>query len=208
MANKIYNKNRNLIILLLIIIILSLSNIAYTAWAETIPTVSTRGHFDKSSGSSISNQLYKPLSNEVLDQICGESEAVIYTHGVWTNEKGHSIKAVENAPEIFDRLKMSLKNAGYFDPLIGFSWDSDTEIDPYGNGWNVAKLIAKENGPKLAKFLLDLKNYCIEHHNNNIELRLVGHSLGSRVILSALDILDNNNEWKLPPLLLLYWGVL
>ncbi len=62
---------------------------------------------------------------------------------------------------------------------------------------NIAKFIAKENGSKLAKFLLDLKNYCVEHHDNNIEIRLVGHSLGSRVILSALDSLTNNNEWKL-----------
>jgi hypothetical protein len=52
---------------------------------------------------------------------------------------------------------MSLKVVGYNHPLIGFSWDSDTEIDPYGKGWNIAKFIAKENGPKLAKFLLDLK---------------------------------------------------
>jgi hypothetical protein len=57
--------------------------------------------------------------------------------------------------------------------------------------------LAKENGSKLAQFLLDLKNYCIEHSDNNIEIRLVGHSLGSRVILSALNSLDNNSEWNL-----------
>jgi hypothetical protein len=90
---------------------------------------------------------------------------------------------------------MSLEDVVYNYPLIGFSWDSDTKISPLG--WKYAKLIAKENGPKLAQFLLDLKNYCIEHYDNNIEIRLVGHSLGSRVILSALNSLDNNNEWNL-----------
>ena len=64
-----------------------------------------------------------------------------------------------------------------------------------GEGWNIAKIIAKKMA-KLAQFLLDLKKYCIEHNDNNIEIRLVGHSLGSRVILSALNTLDNNNEWK------------
>src|SRR5215211_8410044 len=92
--------------------------------------------------------------------------------------------------------KRYLKDVGYNSSLIGFSWDSDTKIDFDGEGWNIAKIIAKGNGPKLAQFLLDLKNYCIEHSNNNIEIRLVGHSLGSRVILSALNSLDNNNEWK------------
>jgi hypothetical protein len=199
MNYKMHNKNRKKkfsLTILLIITTFTLSNIVYIAWAETIPTVSTRGHFDKSSGSSTSSQFYKPLSDEVLDNICRESEAVIYVHGVWTNEKGHSLKAVENAQEIFDRLKMSLKDAEYNHPLVGFSWDSDTQIDPEGVGWNIAKLIAKENGPKLAKFIIDLKNYCIEHHGNNIKLRLVAHSLGSRVILSALDSLNNNNIWK------------
>ena len=182
--------------IIIITITFTISNILYVAWAETIPIVSTRGHFDKVTGNLIATQPYKPLGNDLLNSICMENEVLVYVHGVWTNEKGHSIKAVENAQEIFERLKMSLKDSGYNHLLIGFSWDSDTKIDPSGKGWNIAKIIAKENGPKLAKFLLDLKYYCIEHHDNNIDIRLVGHSLGSRVILSALDSLDNNNKWK------------
>ncbi|MGZ5510295.1 MAG: hypothetical protein ACXWFC_07445 [Nitrososphaeraceae archaeon] len=159
------------------------------------PNNSTRAHFDKLTGNSITTQPYIPLDNEILNNICLENEAIVYVHGVWTNERGHSISAIENAYEVFERLKMSLENVGYTYPLIGFSWDSDTEILP--SGWEYAKLIAKGNGPKLAQFLLDLKNYCIEHHDNNIEIRLVGPSLGSRVILSSFDSLDNNNEWNL-----------
>ncbi|MDW3605076.1 MAG: hypothetical protein QOK67_08555, partial [Nitrososphaeraceae archaeon] len=40
----------------------TLSNILYFAWAdETIPIVSTRGHFDKLTGDLISTQPYNPL---------------------------------------------------------------------------------------------------------------------------------------------------
>ena len=181
--------------LIIITITFTLSNIFYLAWAETIPIVSTRDYFNKETGISMSTHPYNPLDNEIVNSICMRNEVVIYVHGVWTNEQNHSIYAIENAQEVFERLKMSLEDVGYNNPIIGFSWDSDTEISP--QGWKYAKLIAKENGPKLAQFLLDLKNYCIEHYDNNIEIRLVGHSLGSRVILSALNSLDNNNEWKL-----------
>ena len=190
------NKNKLIFMILILTTTFTFSNILYFAWAETITIVSTRNHFDKSTGNAISTQPYNPIDNEILNSICMRNEVAVYVHGVWTNERGHSISAVENAQEIFERLKMSLEDVGYNSPLIGFSWDSDTKIDPDGEGWNIAKLIAKKNGPKLAQFLLDLKNYCIEHNDNNIEIRLVGHSLGSRVILSALNTLDNNNEWK------------
>jgi hypothetical protein len=196
-----YLVTKNKLIFTIIIITtttFTLSNILYVAWAdETIPIVSTRGHFDKLTGDLISTQPYNPLDNEIVNSICMRNEeVVVYVHGVWTTEQDHSENSVENADEIFERLNMSIKNAGYNYPVVGFSWDSDTTLDIEGDGWNIAKLIAKENGPKLAQFLLGLKNYCIEHYDNNIDIRLVGHSLGSRVILSALDSLDNNNEWK------------
>jgi hypothetical protein len=78
---------------------------------------------------------------------------------------------------------------GYRFPVIGFSWDSDTEIS--SSGWNYAKIIAKENGPKLAQFILDLKESCPQ-----IEIRLIAHSLGAMVVLSSLDILHNNQTWN------------
>ena len=158
-----YLATKNKLIFTIIIITtttFTLSNILYVAWAdETIPIVSTRGHFDKSTGNSTSTEAYNPIDNEILNSICMKNEVAVYVHGVWTNEQGHSISAVENAQEIFERLNMSLKDVGYNSSLIGFSWDSDTKIDSAGEGWNIAKIIAKGNGPKLAQFLLDLKNY-------------------------------------------------
>jgi hypothetical protein len=75
--------------ILIITTTFTLSNILYLARAETIPTVSTRGHFDRSSGNLVSTQTYKPLSNDIINNICMEKESVIYIHGVWTNEIDH-----------------------------------------------------------------------------------------------------------------------
>lgn len=91
---------------------------------------------------------------------------------------------------------MSSDSVGYGYPLIGYSWDSNTSIDINGNGWNIAKSIAKDNGPKMAQFLLDLKDYCFQHNNNDIKIRTIAHSLGARVVLSAIDSSNNNIEWR------------
>ena len=84
---------------------------------------------------------------------------------------------------------MSLENNTYTNiSLVGFSWPSDT-------AWIGAKFIAKENGPKLADFILGLKKMCKED-GKDVKIRLVGHSLGARVILSSLDSLNKNPVWK------------
>ena len=88
----------------------------------------------------------------------------------------------ESAPEIFDRLRLSLESVGYNFPVIGFSRDSDTIIS--SEGWDYAKIIAKKNGPKLAQFILDLQDNCPQ-----TKIRLVAHSLGARVVLSSLKSL-------------------
>ncbi|MGE5634675.1 MAG: hypothetical protein ACM3VV_05545, partial [Deltaproteobacteria bacterium] len=95
------NKNKLIFTIIIITTTFALSNILYFAWAdETIPIVSTRGHFDKLTGDLISTQPYDPLDNEIVNSICMRNEVVVYVHGVWTNERSHSIKAVENAEEV------------------------------------------------------------------------------------------------------------
>jgi esterase/lipase superfamily enzyme len=71
--------------------------------------------------------------------------------------------------------------------VIGFSWDSNTIINP--SGWTIAKSIAKQNGPKLAKFLSDLRTNC-----PNCNIRIIAHSLGAKVVESALIRLNNNER--------------
>jgi hypothetical protein len=121
-----------------------------------------------------------------------EREVVIYVHGVWTAKDRTDEVAkqmFENLPEIVDRARLSLDSLSYGFPVIGFSWDSDTEIS--SSGWNYAKIIAKENGPKLAQFILDLKESCPQN-----EIRLIAHSLGAMVVLSSLDSLHSNQIWN------------
>ena len=175
-----------LVSLVSIIIFSSINNIYAT---ESIHIVSTRGHFDQFGTPNPNKPFYEPFNFQTLG--CPQ-EVVIYIHGVWTakdkiNEDNKEM--FENAPEVFDRLKMSLEDVVYDYPVVGFSWDSDTQID--GQGWNIAKLIAKENGPKLAQFVLDFKIQCPD-----TEVRLVAHSLGARVALSSLDSLNENQIWN------------
>jgi hypothetical protein len=114
--------------------------------------------------------------------LCSDNnEIAVYIHGVWTRQI--------SAKEQVDRTTLSLNANGYDIPVVGFSWDSNTAINP--SGWDIAKSIAHQNGPKLAKFLLDFKT---KYPNCNI--RIIAHSLGAKVVESALIRLNNNETLK------------
>jgi hypothetical protein len=170
------------------------SSVVGIAWGQTTttPLISTRNHFDRDTGelhTGHNSRDYDASDNiPGLDRQC-EGEVAIYVHGVWTTTVSPSFPYFENAIEIFDRARMSLADLQYRIPLIGFSWDSNTPISPAG--WWTAKIIAKENGPKLAEFLYDLKETC-----PNTAIRLIAHSMGARVVLSSLDSLTNNPDWN------------
>ena len=110
-------------------------------------------------------------------------ELAIIVHGWSLNET----KAIER----FDRANMSLQRNNYRMPVVGFSWDSNTGFQWVNAGWTVANLIAKENGPKLAQFIIDYNTNCTDS-----DVRIIAHSLGSRVTLSALDNLYRNQKWN------------
>jgi pimeloyl-ACP methyl ester carboxylesterase len=63
-------------------------------------------------------------------------------------------------------------------PLIGYSWDADTRL----TRWWQATEIAELNGRKLAAFVRDYREAA-----PGTRLRFVAHSLGGRVVLSALQ---------------------
>lgn len=110
------------------------------------------------------------------------AEVAIVVHGWYLNES--------QAKEKFDRVKMSLENNSYYNTsLVGFSWKSDLN-------WSDSKIMAKYNGPTLADFIFNLANTCKQQHSTDIKIRLVGHSLGSGVILSSLDSLHKNSMWN------------
>ena len=160
----------------------NISNIRNTKFE----TVSTRGHFDLQTGG-----LNTPHSTE--DYYCqnvpgfgginrlDNCELIIYIHGVWSGPLA--------AREQLGRIKLSLNANGSLRPVISYSWDSNTAINP--SGWAIAKSIANQNGLKLAKFLSDYK---ANYPSDNV--RIIAHSLGAKIIESALISLDTNPSWK------------
>jgi hypothetical protein len=166
------------------------SNLSYN-----LPIVSTRGDFDLTNGKLIG---YSPIAYKssnipgLQNDLCPEepNKTAIYIHGYGVNGKTF---ASENALEIFSRVNMSLYKSLYNNNItlniIGFNWDSD--ITNKEKGWEIAKYVAKNNGLKLAQFILDFKNNCPD-----ADIRLIAHSLGSRVALSSIDILNNHPEWN------------
>ena len=157
------------------------------AHAQLYPFIaSTRGSFDTTNGNE-TQQVELPSVLSILNIKDCPGELAIYVHGIWANDS--------QAEEQTDRVSLSLQNSGYSIPLIGFSWDSNTafsldNVTLSYHGWMIAKKIANENGPILGKFISDYKTECPED-----KIRIIAHSLGSRVTLSALQwIHDNINE--------------
>ena len=127
------------------------------------------------------NNSYTFLDINQLTQPC-PGEIVIFVHGWGANE--------DEAKERFDRVKLSLENNSYSHPLVGLSWDSD-------QAWLGAKFVAKDNGPHLAKFIVDTMDKCKKQEPaGQVKIRLISHSLGARVVLSALDSLNKNQAWN------------
>jgi len=154
------------------------------AHAQLYPFIaSSRGSFDVSNGND-TQQVELPSVLSILDRNDCPGELAIYVHGIWANDS--------QAEEQTDRVSLSLQDSGYSIPLIGFSWDSNTafsldNVTLSYHGWKVAKEIANENGPILGKFIADYKTECPED-----KIRIIAHSLGSRVTLSALQWIHDN----------------
>ncbi len=79
-----------------------------------------------------------------------------------------------------------MQRAGYEGTVIGYSWDSDIAGKL---GFGLAEDCADKNAPKLARFLTEYRRAC-----PNGVLRLVSHSLGARVIMETLKVLEANKS--------------
>jgi hypothetical protein len=156
--------------------------------AQTYPFIaSTRDFYELDTGNE-KEIIDLPSALTILNINSCPGELAIYIHGVWTTE--------EEAREQTERVFLSLRNSGYNDIfyLIGFSWDSDTafsldDMSTSQRGWTIAKNIANENGPLLAQFIDSFKQECPEDN-----LRIIAHSLGARVVLSAIQSLYVNDD--------------
>jgi hypothetical protein len=150
---------------------------SYAMTGTKIPVymISTKGisNYTGIEGKGYGDYAFLDIAN--LIKLC-PPEVVIFVHG-WGDDEYKS-------KERLDRVKLSLEYNKYNTTLIGLSWDPNII-------WPVAQNEAKENGPKLAQFIVDLKSNC-----KNTDIRLLAHSLGSRLVLSSLESLHNNTIWK------------
>jgi hypothetical protein len=180
----------SLIIMISVIWYFSIFLVNNTVWSLSSPLiVSTRDVIDNKTGNALKdlNTAFEDVPTLLgLNANNCPGELAIYIHGVWATP--------EAAKEQTQRVFLSLQHLKNKIPVIGYSWNSDTAFslddeDLSKKGWNIAKLIANKNGPLLAKFILGYKEIC-----PNDEIRLIAHSLGSRVTLSALQSLHDNNK--------------
>ena len=156
---------------------------------KKLTIVSTRNHFNLETGElNLSHNIEDYDSYNVPglngNPCSDNNELAIYIHGVWTAQIA--------VKEQTDRTQLSLISNDFNIPVVGFSWDSNTAINP--TGWEIAKSIANQNGPKLAKFLSDFRTNC-----PNCNIRIIAHSLGAKVVESALIKLNNSETWKNNP---------
>jgi len=147
---------------------------------------STRGH--------VSNGKLQPgksvYSYETEGQIPGlkgvvsRDDIFVVVHGLNNTET--------KAENRFALARESLENCGYKGVVVGFSWDGSTNWDPFGaTGYREAKHNAMATGPKLAQFLADL-----HAANPNAKIRMIGYSMGARLIVEAICVLANDSKFK------------
>lgn len=121
----------------------------------------------------------------MIRSLVGLPEMAIMVHGMRNDSAGAASK-VRIASE-------RLASLCYGYPVIGFSYDSD--VIGAGRGGNhtislyVARAIAEKNGYNLAAFLEDYRQ-----KSPTTSVRVLGHSLGSEVILSAVHELHKGGH--------------
>jgi len=154
---------------------------------KIFPRISTRGFYNLDSGITIKNQPYHLYPKRSFDALVGAKEITIMIHGLRNNAPGALTK--------FVTAKKRLAYLGYKNPVVGYSYDSNTTGAQYISyalhALHTGLIIAGKNGRNLAKFVTDFKQKSPE-----TKIRLMGHSLGAHVILSMIDNLARNAKNK------------
>jgi len=187
MTNK---RKTDIVLVFVLVTLVAITSVYLESWGleQSIPIISTRDHFNITSGDLMGN--HTATDYDLINMPKCSSEIVIFVHG-WNADES-------SATEQFNRTLMSLHSNGYNKSvMIGYSWDSNTISlhDINWSAWINAKNIAKDNGPKLAQFIMDYLDNC-KKDGKNSEIRLLSHSLGARVILSTLENLHKNDTWN------------
>jgi len=154
---------------------------------KIFPRISTRGFYSLDSGVTMTNQAYRLYPKRIFDTLVGTKEITIMIHGLRNNTSGALTK--------FVIAKRKLAQLGYKNPVIGYSYDSNTTGAQYIlhalHALHIGVIIANKNGRNLAKFVTDFKQKSPE-----TKIRLMGHSLGAHVILSMIKNLAKNTKNK------------
>ena len=150
-----------------------------------IPRISTRGYYDLSDGKTLKNNSYYAYPKSDFKKLVGSHELTIMIHGLRNDNAGAIAKVV--------LAKRQLHKLGYAHPVIGYSYDSNTTgahlIKHAKHALAVGQKIAIKNGKNLGKFIEDFKTI-----SPKTKIRLMGHSLGSQVILSTLEYLAKRQD--------------
>ncbi len=152
---------------------------------KPVTRISTRGYYDLSSGKTLKNNFYYLYPKKDFKKLIGSKELTIMIHGLQNDRAGAVAKVV--------LARNRLHKLGYSYPVIGFSYDSNT-TGSYSqihvkHALAVGQIIAKKNGRNLGKFIEYFKTT-----SPKTKIRLMGHSLGSQVILSTVEYLAKKKE--------------
>ena len=152
---------------------------------KPIPRISTRGYYDLTTGKTIKTNFYYLYPNKDFKKLINSKEVTIMIHGLQNNNAGAVAKVL--------LARNRLRKLGYAYPVIGFSYDSNTTgahlIKHVKHALAVGQIIAKKNGRNLGKFIEDFKI-----SSPKTKIRLMGHSLGSQVILSTVEYLAKKKQ--------------
>ena len=152
---------------------------------KLIPRISTRGYYDLSNGVTLKNNSYYTYPKNDFKKLINSQEITIMIHGLRNDNAGAIAKVV--------LAQKQLRKLGYLHPVIGYSYDSNTTgahlIKHAKHALAVGQKIAIKNGKNLGKFIEDFKVI-----SPKTKIRLMGHSLGSQVILSTLEYLAKKKK--------------
>ena len=150
-----------------------------------IPRISTRGYYDLKHGKTIKNNSYFLYPKKDFKKFVGSKELVIVIHGLRNDNAGAIAKVI--------LAKKRLSYLGYHYPIVGFSYDSNTTgahlSKHVKRALSAGQVIAQKNGRNLSLFIEDFK-----YASPKTKIRLIGHSLGTQVILSTVENLAKKNH--------------
>ncbi len=152
---------------------------------KPVARISTRGYYDLLTGKTIKNNSYYLYPKQDFKKLIDSKELTIMIHGLRNDNAGAIAKVI--------LAKNKLKKLNYLHPVIGYSYDSNTTgahlIKHAKRSLATGQVIAKKNGRNLGKFIEDFKA-----NSPRTKIRLIGHSLGSQVILSTLQYLAKKKK--------------